>query len=279
MQKEGVIYKVTNVLNNKCYIGLTVWFNKRKTYHICSTNNPNAQDYNSVLHRTFRKHGIENFIWEILYRGSTNIKLLNELEIFYIDFFNSYRNGYNSNLGGGSNNGYRATTETKLKQAESAKNRPKITEETRIKLSKVHKGRKVSEETKIKISISNSGKVRTQENKDKIAKTLTGKYTKENNPCYGRKASEETKQKMSESKKGFKHSEKSKKQMGLARSGKNNCNYDHTIYRFYHSEYGEERLTRRELIEKYNIRPHKLYRLVYKKVKQHKGWVIIYDNI
>lgn len=48
-------------------------------------------------------------------------KLLNEREIYYIDFFNSFRCGYNNTIGGGGANGYEHTEEYKKWQSEKTK--------------------------------------------------------------------------------------------------------------------------------------------------------------
>lgn len=93
----GFIYKITNKLNNKIYIGQTIKaVNKRFQQH---KNNSN-KDYFSqiVLYKAFNKYGIENFICETL-EEVPNDKL-DEREKYWIEFYDSYFNGYNSTLGG-----------------------------------------------------------------------------------------------------------------------------------------------------------------------------------
>ena len=93
----GFIYKITNKLNNKIYIGQTIkTVNKRFQQH---KNNSN-KDYFSqiVLYKAFNKYGIENFICETL-EEVPNDKL-DEREKYWIEFYDSYFNGYNSTLGG-----------------------------------------------------------------------------------------------------------------------------------------------------------------------------------
>ncbi len=91
-----IIYKVTNLITNKCYIGKTIkTLNERKKSHLKNIrNNVQSKFYNSV-----RKYGKDNFIWEILIECE-KISLLNELECFFIEKYNSFNNGYNMTLGG-----------------------------------------------------------------------------------------------------------------------------------------------------------------------------------
>jgi hypothetical protein len=65
-------------------------------------------------------------------------------------------------------------------------------EETRLKLSKAHKGKKFSDEHKLNISESNKGKKLSEETKAKISITSSA----ENNGFYGQTHTEETKEKL-----------------------------------------------------------------------------------
>ena len=93
-----LVYKITNKINNKCYIGSTYNFEKRKSQHIkASKNKAGNKAYNYPLYKAFRKYGLENFTFEIL---EDNIKLIDTAakELSYIEKFNSYTNtghGYN----------------------------------------------------------------------------------------------------------------------------------------------------------------------------------------
>lgn len=55
------IYKVTNLINNKVYIGQSIDIERRKYSHIYSSSHPNTPDYNVRFHQALRKYGIENF--------------------------------------------------------------------------------------------------------------------------------------------------------------------------------------------------------------------------
>lgn len=100
----GVIYKITNKINEKCYIGQTRQnVNDRwLTHKRASTTNIN--EYNMCIKRAFRKYGIENFIFEII--EECDESLLNEREIYWISYYDSFRKGYNSTLGGGGRLGH-----------------------------------------------------------------------------------------------------------------------------------------------------------------------------
>lgn len=90
------IYKITNKINNKCYIGQSVDINKRWNAHIHSFNNIDV--YNYPLYRAFRKYGIENFSFEIIETCPRD--KLNEREKYWIQYYDSCYNGYNQTLGG-----------------------------------------------------------------------------------------------------------------------------------------------------------------------------------
>lgn len=86
------IYKITNTINNKCYIGKTIDPKKRFKYH--KTSN----DY--VIHKAIHKYGVENFKFEVIDKTEYN-EQINELEKYYIKYFNTLTpNGYNVAKGG-----------------------------------------------------------------------------------------------------------------------------------------------------------------------------------
>lgn len=94
------IYKYTNKINGKVYIGQSKVLEKRQNKHLSSAFNPNSNEYNSLLHRGFRKYGYENFDYEIL--ENCLVSELDEKEIYWIEQYNSYKNGYNLTKGGNS---------------------------------------------------------------------------------------------------------------------------------------------------------------------------------
>lgn len=95
-----IIYKITNKVNNKVYIGQTTrTFEIRKQEHI-----DNAFKYNIGTHiyNAMRKYGLENFEFEKIC-DAKDIDELNYLETYYILKFDSVRNGYNMSYGGDNN--------------------------------------------------------------------------------------------------------------------------------------------------------------------------------
>lgn len=94
------IYKITNKVNGKCYIGQSTHIEKRWKDHYYTHQNMNDEGYNYPLYRAMRKYGYDNFTFEIL--EECDAAALNEREMFYIKHFNSFNNGYNQNLGGDS---------------------------------------------------------------------------------------------------------------------------------------------------------------------------------
>lgn len=98
----AIVYSYTNLINGKKYIGQTVNPEQRKCTHKSSYQNEKDKEYDSLFHRALRKYGWDNFEYEILAEND-NLELINELEIFYIDFYNTKTpNGYNI-LDGGKN--------------------------------------------------------------------------------------------------------------------------------------------------------------------------------
>lgn len=92
------VYKITNLINGKSYIGQSInienrWISHRRTY--LKKDNP---EFEKTLYRAFRKHGIDNFSFEVLVECEP--QELENLEKFYIQESNSYHKGYNETIGG-----------------------------------------------------------------------------------------------------------------------------------------------------------------------------------
>lgn len=93
----GVIYKITNNLNGKVYIGQTVQPLRDRWYRHCG-NYGSTNENNMAIKRAIKKYGKENFTLEEI--ESCDYKDLDEREKFWINYYNSYNKGYNSTLGG-----------------------------------------------------------------------------------------------------------------------------------------------------------------------------------
>lgn len=92
---KGIIYKITNKVNGKSYIGQT-----RYTIEFRWKQHQHKND-NTYFHNAIHKYGIENFSIEILEK--CNIEDLNSREIFYIAKYDTFKNGYNLTIGGDGN--------------------------------------------------------------------------------------------------------------------------------------------------------------------------------
>lgn len=152
----GYIYKTTNLVNGKIYIG----------QHKKDKFDNNYIGSGIYLTRAINKYGFENFFCEIIDKCSSQNEL-NEKEIYWIEYYNS-RNpkiGYNLHKGGlggigGSVKGRKLSEKTKKKMsiARSGAGNPcygKPCSEIRRKhISEARKGHKWSEESKRKASIT-----------------------------------------------------------------------------------------------------------------------------
>ena len=192
-----IVYKITNLINNKVYIGQTV----QKPYRRWKRHKQNCRLTNLTypLYNSMRKHGIENFTFDVILECET-LEELNKMEKLAIINFDSTNpeKGYNISLGG--NNKGKHSEETKRKISQSQVGSKNHMFGRKGSLSPLF-GKKLSEERKLLMSIyrkgkpsPNKGKKLNQETKEKIKKANIGK-----------KLSKETKLKISESLKGKKH--------------------------------------------------------------------------
>lgn len=122
------IYKITNTINNKCYIGQSADLFKRIKRHVKTLTN--GTNRNEHLQNAYNKYGTGNFTIEIIEECTK--ECLDEREIFWIDYYKSYdpQYGYNKTKGGTGGNGYLEIANKKRK------------EEIKIKLSEGKKGEK-----------------------------------------------------------------------------------------------------------------------------------------
>lgn len=88
------IYKYENKLNGKVYIGLSSCIERRYGQHLTAANHSPLMTIDKAIH----KYGIENFSFEII--EQCNEEELDEREIYWIAYYDSYHNGYNDTKGG-----------------------------------------------------------------------------------------------------------------------------------------------------------------------------------
>ena len=134
----GIIYCYTNIINNKKYIGQTINPQQRFNQHKSSAFNEKDIEYDKPLHRAFRKYGFDNFEYKILV-STDDIDILNDLEDYFINKYNTkIPNGYNI-LDGGSNASKPKSEETKIKLMQS---HASLSEEEVIALRIAYKDKK-----------------------------------------------------------------------------------------------------------------------------------------
>lgn len=100
------IYKMTNNINNKIYIGLSVCIETRMYNHFWSAKHTTSNEYDSYLCRAIRKYGEEAFSYEIIEECA--VSELAEKERYWIAFYNSTNQeiGYNISSGGDGNSNW-----------------------------------------------------------------------------------------------------------------------------------------------------------------------------
>lgn len=95
----GNIYKVENKLNGNIYIGQTIrTINTRWRDHVRAAQTRSHKDYHLPLHNAIRLYGEDNFTVTLIEECPN--ELLNEKEKYWIEYYDSYKNGYNASLGG-----------------------------------------------------------------------------------------------------------------------------------------------------------------------------------
>ncbi len=155
----GYIYKTTNLINGKIYIGQKAKNTFDKSYFGSGIYLKNA----------LKKYGKENFSCFLLC-WCWNQQELNKKEIEFIKYFKTIENGYNLMTGG--NQGGQFCLKSKQKISKAKQN---ISQETRNKISVFNKGKTLSDSTKEKISIAKQGMKLSKEAKEKISKANRGK--------------------------------------------------------------------------------------------------------
>ena len=97
------IYKITNIKNNKSYIGQSIDIERRWRSHRTEPFNENSSQYNTIFYKAIRKYGIDNFTFEVL--EECPAEQLDEKEKYWIEYYSTYSSqvnskGYNMTSGG-----------------------------------------------------------------------------------------------------------------------------------------------------------------------------------
>ncbi len=177
--KKYIIYKVTNKINNKTYIGLTGdSLNRRKNDHYAKAR----MNSNSYFHNALIKYEIDNFKWEE-FANCYNKENASLTEQYLIKFFNSNNRmlGYNSTSGGEVNyvlvgNGYWKNKKRDRNVIEAMKKGTLLANKKRG--CGALKGFKHTEKTRKKMSNSRLGK--SPANKNKLMPKNQLEYMKNN---------------------------------------------------------------------------------------------------
>lgn len=140
------IYKATNLINNKSYIGFTNNHKIRKRDHLSSAKS--GSDNCPKFYRSIRKYGPENFTWELLWQSPCKGTAL-LAEYYYINIFDSIKNGLNCTAGGNCPPSWKGTKFSKQRCLQISKSMmgkknhmygKHHTEETKKYLSKINSG-------------------------------------------------------------------------------------------------------------------------------------------
>ena len=92
------IYKITNNINGHAYIGKATDITRRWRQHRNVTTEDHEYDY--PLYKAFRKYGIDNFTFDVIEECA--VSELDNREIYWVAFYDTYYNGYNQTKGGNS---------------------------------------------------------------------------------------------------------------------------------------------------------------------------------
>lgn len=190
MEKTWIIYIHKCKKTNKCYVGQTC----RKLEKRWGKNGKNYTEHNNLkFYNAIQKYGWENFEHYIVAEAHS-LKEAYDLERYYIDKLDTYKNGYNSTLGGAGSKGKIISKE--LRERLSKLNKEKEnrgwkeyfiinpmfgrhhTEETKKKIGNANRGRVISKEGRERMRLAKLGKKfgpRSEETKKKISLAHIGK--------------------------------------------------------------------------------------------------------
>ena len=180
--RSGIIYKFTNNINGHSYIGQTINPKSRYQDHVGRVKK------NTGLDTAIAKYGAENFSYEVLYETPelpcSQVKdLLNEKEIYYINKYDTYNNGYNQTLGGKGTVGMPCSEKSKeFRKWYNAHRNELLSDETREKLRRnaiLNKDKMQSPEARKKMSDKNIFIQKSEECIQKMKDSLKGRSTRQ----------------------------------------------------------------------------------------------------
>jgi group I intron endonuclease len=170
-QIYGRIYKITNLITNKIYIGQTTKsIEERFRGHIKLSKNYSKS--NQYIHKSMNKYGIENFIIEEIDIAYSKRELDLKEETYIFNENSMVPDGYNLKTGGYSN-GWCKESRNKLSEKRLSMHL-KHSEELKKHWSDMKKGKAKSKEHREKIGLAHKNIPKSKEHRDKISKTLIG---------------------------------------------------------------------------------------------------------
>jgi group I intron endonuclease len=238
------LYKILCTINQKVYIGQTIDISKRWSQH---RNEARKEEPSMIINRAMKKHGIENFTFEII-ATTLNQENANNIETELVKQYESHIStgkGYNVSLGGfnapKTEEWKKAVRESwdshsqeeketiRKKMSESAKQRiidypntnpvnygftgSDLTEESRKRMSESKKGCKGP----------NKGKKFSEEWRANLVSNHASKKEGFISPNKGKPVSKEQKQQISNTLTGYKHTQEAKANMSKSKIGNTNC--------------------------------------------------------
>jgi group I intron endonuclease len=180
------VYVITNLLNQKSYVGKANNPKKRWRNHVFNSKSEHPR---SVIASALKKHGVGNFTFEVVAEFSSEDDAL-VAEKHWISRLHSNQQSFGYNLDAGGHGGKTLTPETRQKISRALMGRKK-SDNHRASMSAAKKnvttspdhlakliasnvGRPKSLETRRKISVANKGKVRTPEQVEALSKAHMG---------------------------------------------------------------------------------------------------------
>lgn len=159
-----IIYKATNKMNGKIYIGKTTTSLKQRM----SEHKRRSKSSKTGFHSAIQKYGFNNFDFEVIFECN-DINILNQKEIELIELYDTIKRGYNRSLGGdgadsGENHPFFGKKREDFAKSISGENHPNYG----------NKG----------ILSPRYGQKHTKETKEKISQSLKGVFSGENNASF-----------------------------------------------------------------------------------------------
>lgn len=186
---KGIIYRYESP-SGKSYVGQTT---NEKHRRDCFFNN--SYYSGTRFENAIKKYGVENFKYEVLFSQVFNTKeeateVLNEKESYFIEKYDSFKNGYNMTLGGDGVRGYTLSESSKQQMIEKLHEFYRTHEDRRKELS---------EQAKLRIGEKNPfyGKHHSKETREKISELASQRIGTDNH-FYGKHHKDSAKRKIAE---------------------------------------------------------------------------------